>query len=155
MGDTSKYMPFEKIMERSGGPKEATDVWVIRFWNFKTVYSSILPKPQSNLARVCIFFLVIFHLLLYTAQVSQLGQDLNGVGHHADRAHDQEGDEAEEHVQPDNAVHVLHVSPDWLIKIMCAAVQWYKYDITIKDIIDSMKIKSSVLLDKETILLLR
>jgi len=26
-------------MERSGGPKEATDVWVIRFWNFKTVYS--------------------------------------------------------------------------------------------------------------------
>ena len=25
-GDISKYMPFEKIMERSGGPKEATDV---------------------------------------------------------------------------------------------------------------------------------
>ena len=31
-------MPFEKIMERSGGLKEATDVWVIRFWNFKTIY---------------------------------------------------------------------------------------------------------------------
>ena len=25
-------------MERSGGLKEATDVWVIRLWNFKTVY---------------------------------------------------------------------------------------------------------------------
>ena len=31
-------MPFEKIMQRSGGPKGATDVWVIWFWNFKTVY---------------------------------------------------------------------------------------------------------------------
>ena len=38
-------MPFEKIMERSGGPKEATDVWVIRFWNFKTVYYILIYGP--------------------------------------------------------------------------------------------------------------
>ena len=37
-------MPLQKIMERSGGPKEATDVWVIRFWNFKTVYSAAALK---------------------------------------------------------------------------------------------------------------
>ena len=38
-------MPFEKIMERSGGQKEATDVWVIRYRNFKTIYYTQLESP--------------------------------------------------------------------------------------------------------------
>ena len=50
-------MPFEKIMERSGGPKEATDVWVIRFRNFKTFYylSIWISKDSSTpiLSRYC------------------------------------------------------------------------------------------------------
>ena len=41
-------MPVEKIMERSGGPKEATDVWVIRFWNFKTVYCLVSYSLENN-----------------------------------------------------------------------------------------------------------
>ena len=45
-------MPFEKIMERSGGLKEATDVWVIRVWNFKTVYYATLCKIGNNLTAV-------------------------------------------------------------------------------------------------------
>ena len=57
------YMPFEKIMERSGGLKEATDVWV---FTKKITYNSGL---QQHNVQLCLYHVMYVCILAFTGSL--------------------------------------------------------------------------------------